>query len=108
MFIGQPLGTVDIFGTSGYHKTLSATPACPPRTAVSAGTAQTERTLSISRPCYTATIGLADSRCGLPQLKPRSPLIAAGLRELGAEQQDLGRVIDPYQNNDERARSAVG
>ena len=37
----------------------------------------------------------------------RPPLIAVGFREFGAEQKDLGRVIDPYQNNDERARSAV-
>lgn len=72
------------------------------------GTVQTEMTLSISHPCYTATVGLADSPCGLLQFKPRPPLIAVGFRELGAEQEDLGRVIDPYQNNDERARSAVG
>ena len=58
--------------------------------------------------CYAATVRLANSRSGLPQLKARPPLVAVSLRELGAEQEDLGRVIDPYQNDDERARSAVG
>jgi hypothetical protein len=41
-------------------------------------------------------------------LPERPPLITVGFRELGAEQEDLGGVIDPYQNDDERARSAVG
>jgi hypothetical protein len=72
------------------------------------GTARTAMTLSISRACYAATVRSANSPCGLPQFEARPPLIAVGLRELGAEQEDLGRVIDPYQNDDQRARSAVG
>src|SRR3984893_14575108 len=35
------------------------------------------------------------------------PLITVSFRELGAEQKDLGRVIDPHEDDDERARSAV-
>jgi hypothetical protein len=42
------------------------------------------------------------------QFMERPPLIAVGLRELGTQQEDLGRVKDPYQNDDERSRSAVG
>ena len=40
----------------------------------------------------------------------RSPasLISIRFCEFGAEQEDLGRVKDPYQNNYERARSPVG
>ena len=36
------------------------------------------------------------------------PLIAVGFRELGTQQEDLGRVKDPYQDDDERSRGAVG
>src|SRR3984893_8495634 len=42
------------------------------------------------------------------QIMERPPLIAVGFRELGTQQEDLGRVKDPYQNDDERSRSAVG
>lgn len=51
---------------------------------------------------------LDNSLCRLPRFTERPPLIAVGFRELGAEQEDLGGVIDPYQNDDERARGAVG
>jgi hypothetical protein len=47
------------------------------------------------------------SRC-LSQLMERPPLIAVGFRELGTQQEDLSRVKDPYQNDDERARGPVG
>src|ERR1700739_945034 len=36
-----------------------------------------------------------------------SPLITVSFCELGAKQKDLSRVIDPYENDDERARGAV-
>jgi hypothetical protein len=36
-----------------------------------------------------------------------TPLITVGFREFGAERKDLSRVVDPYENNDERARRAV-
>ena len=50
----------------------------------------------------------AGSRLSASTAPERPPLIAVGFRELGAEQEDLGRIIDPYQNDDKRARSAVG
>jgi hypothetical protein len=100
--------TPDILARFAY--TGRAAPACPPRTTVSAqgGTARTSMTLSMSRLCYAATVWSANSPYGLSQFKTRPPLIAVSLRELGAEQEDLGGIIDPYQNDDERARSAVG
>jgi hypothetical protein len=36
-----------------------------------------------------------------------SLLITVSFCELGVEQKDLSRVIDPYENDDERARGAV-
>jgi len=38
----------------------------------------------------------------------RPLLIAVGFCELGAQQEDLGRVKHPYQNDDKRARSPIG
>ena len=41
---------------------------------------------------------------GVTLAMPRGP----GMRELGAEEHDQGRVIDPHQEHHQRARRAVG
>jgi hypothetical protein len=38
----------------------------------------------------------------------RAALHGVDLRELGAEEEDLGRVVDPKQEDDQRAGGAVG
>src|SRR5689334_8467082 len=45
--------------------------------------------------------------CCSPHFPELSPLIGVGFRKLGTEQEDLGRIIDPYQHDDESARGAV-
>src|SRR5437660_1135514 len=49
-----------------------------------------------------------DANRSLPRFGERLPAVAVRLGELGAEKKDLGRVVDPYQDDDQRARGAVG
>ena len=60
------------------------------------------------RPCYAATIRLTGNPRGLLQFAERPHLIAVGLRELRAEQEDLSGVVDPHENHNERTCSAIG
>ena len=67
--------------------------------------ADTRGTKGGSRGSKCGRLGYAVPAIAAGELSACPPLIAVGFRELGAEQKDLGRVIDPHENDDERARA---
>ena len=54
-------------------------------------------------PCRTSRSNLRPAFLVLPV-----SLFGADMRELSTEQLNLRRVVDPYQNDDDRCRSAIG